>query len=349
MEMARVSEVRVRNELERACAAFRVRRPDRRARGPADGALARSRQRRRARQGAGPTAAGTPAPPAGQRPSLARWSPAPRRQSSRRRPPPRQSLRPPGAPWSSTGATIGRVPHAPPCPTSMHPWRPTTDETGRRGLRFPYGYREDRRARRTSRWGSASMPRSPLSPVRGELPTSAAIEQARDRRASKHALCNGPVHSSCANGLAGSVRLLATDDMDWQACWSQDDRMEATPRQVPSGSLGPTAPGALDVGRSGRRRRPTGQSPPLPRSIQPTGVWWAATAVVLVTLAKVAFGPARRSLGVAVTVWDDAVVGWLAGLHLPGLTGLMETIVASTGSAAAIGVLRWATLVALLV
>jgi tRNA A-37 threonylcarbamoyl transferase component Bud32/membrane-associated phospholipid phosphatase len=136
--------------------------------------------------------------------------------------------------------------------------------------------------------------------------------------------------------------------MDWQAAWSQDGRMEATPRQVPSGSLGPTAPGALDVRRSGRRR-PTGQSPPLPRSIQPTGVWWAAAAVVLVTLAKVAFGPARHSLGVAVTVWDDAVVGWLAGLHLPGLTGLMEAIVASTGSAGVIGVLRWGVLLALLV
>src|SRR6266540_6118151 len=130
--------------------------------------------------------------------------------------------------------------------------------------------------------------------------------------------------------------------------WSQDDRMEATPRQVPSGSLGQTAPGALDVRRSGRRRRPTGQSPPLPRSIQPTGVWWAAAAVVLVTLAKVAFGPARRSLGVAVTVWDDAVVRWLAGLRLPGMTGLMEAIVASTGSVGVVGAVRWATLVALL-
>jgi hypothetical protein len=39
---------------------------------------------------------------------------------------------------------------------------------------------------------------------------------------------------------------------------------------------------------------------------------------------RIAFGPARRSLGVAVTVWDDAVVRWLAGLRLPGLTGLME-------------------------
>jgi tRNA A-37 threonylcarbamoyl transferase component Bud32/membrane-associated phospholipid phosphatase len=136
--------------------------------------------------------------------------------------------------------------------------------------------------------------------------------------------------------------------MDWQVAWSQDDRMEATPRQVPSGSPGPTAPGALDVRRSGRRRRPTGKPPPLPRSIQPTGVWWAAAAVVLVALAKVAFGPARRSLGVAVTVWDDAVVRWLAGLHLPGMTGLMEAIVASTGSAGVIGALRWGTLLALL-
>jgi tRNA A-37 threonylcarbamoyl transferase component Bud32/membrane-associated phospholipid phosphatase len=77
-------------------------------------------------------------------------------------------------------------------------------------------------------------------------------------------------------------------------------------------------------------------------------VWWAAAAVVLVTLIKIAFGPARRSLGTAVTVWDDAVVRWLAGLRLPGLTGLMEAIVASTGSVGTVGALRWATVIALL-
>src|SRR6266498_1220463 len=136
--------------------------------------------------------------------------------------------------------------------------------------------------------------------------------------------------------------------MDSQAARSQDERMESTPRQVLPGSIGPTRSDALHVSRSGRRRRPTGRPPPLPRSIQPTGVWWAAAAVVLVTLAKVAFGPARRSLGVAVTVWDDAVVRWLAGLRLPGLTGLMEAIVASTGSVGMVGALRWGTLLALL-
>ncbi|HXI55489.1 MAG TPA: phosphatase PAP2 family protein [Polyangia bacterium] len=87
----------------------------------------------------------------------------------------------------------------------------------------------------------------------------------------------------------------------------------------------------------------------MPRGIHRTGLWWVAAAVVLVTLAKVVFGPARRGLGVAVTVWDDAVVGWLARLHLPGLTGLMEAIMASTGSAAVVGVVRWGVLVALLV
>ena len=124
--------------------------------------------------------------------------------------------------------------------------------------------------------------------------------------------------------------------------------MDSTPRQVPMGSRGPAHPGTLDLGRSGHRRRPTGAPPPLPRSIKPTGVWWALAAVVLVTLAKVTFGPARRSLGVAVTVWDDAVVRWLAGLRLPGLTGLMEAIVASTGSAGMVGALRWGTLLVLL-
>src|SRR5215207_7131849 len=144
------------------------------------------------------------------------------------------------------------------------------------------------------------------------------------------------------------VVARADDDMDGVVAWLQDGQVESTPRPVLPGDGGPARPGAPEVRRSGRRRRPTGQPPPLPRSIQPTGVWWAAAAVVLITLAKITFGPARRSLGVAVTVWDDAVVRWLAGLRLPGLTGLMEAIVASTGSVGTVEVLRWATVIALL-
>ena len=119
--------------------------------------------------------------------------------------------------------------------------------------------------------------------------------------------------------------------------------MEPTPPPVLPDDAGPAQPDRPEVRRSRRRRRPTGAPPPLPRSIQPTGVWWAAAAVVLIALARITFGPARGSLGVAVTVWDDAVVRWLAGLRLPGLTGLMEAIVASTGSVGTVEVLRWAT------
>src|SRR5215207_9389069 len=145
------------------------------------------------------------------------------------------------------------------------------------------------------------------------------------------------------------VVARADDDMDGVVAWLQDGQVESTPRPVLPGDGGPPRPGQPDVRRSGRRRRPTGQPPPLPRSIQPTGVWWAAAAVVLIALARITFGPARGSLGVAVTVWDDAVVRWLAGLRLPGLTGLMEAIVASTGSVGTVEVLRWATVIALLV
>jgi hypothetical protein len=49
-------------------------------------------------------------------------------------------------------------------------------------------------------------------------------------------------------------------------------------------------------------------------------------------MARITFGWARDSLGRTVTAWDDAVVRWLAGLRVPGLTGLMEAIVASTSS-----------------
>src|SRR5215203_1698809 len=125
--------------------------------------------------------------------------------------------------------------------------------------------------------------------------------------------------------------------------------MDSTPRPALPGDVGPARPGELEVRRSRRRRRPTGQPPPLPRGIKPTGVWWALAALALVILARVVFGFARDSLGVAVTVWDDTVVRWLAGLRFPGVTGLMEAIVASTGSAGMIGALRWATLIALLV
>ena len=68
-----------------------------------------------------------------------------------------------------------------------------------------------------------------------------------------------------------------------------------------------------------RRRRPSGEVPPLPHQLQTTGVGWLVASVVLVGLSIVVFARGLRGPAVAVTVADDAVVGWLAGLDAPGL------------------------------
>jgi tRNA A-37 threonylcarbamoyl transferase component Bud32 len=75
-------------------------------------------------------------------------------------------------------------------------------------------------------------------------------------------------------------------------------------------------PGTL---RSVGRRRPSGEPPPLPHHLQTSGVGWLLAAVVLIALAIVVFGRGMRGPAVAVTVADDAVVRWLAGLDAPGL------------------------------
>jgi membrane-associated phospholipid phosphatase/tRNA A-37 threonylcarbamoyl transferase component Bud32 len=68
-----------------------------------------------------------------------------------------------------------------------------------------------------------------------------------------------------------------------------------------------------------RRRRPTGAAPPLPYRLQTSGIRWLVAAVVLVGLTVAIFARGLWGPAVAVTVVDDAVVQWLAGLVGPGL------------------------------
>jgi tRNA A-37 threonylcarbamoyl transferase component Bud32 len=86
-----------------------------------------------------------------------------------------------------------------------------------------------------------------------------------------------------------------------------------------------TPPGTA---RRARRRRPTGEPPPLPHHIQTSGVRWLIAAVVLVTLTIVVFARGLRGPAMAVTFADDAVVRWLTGLDAPGLVGLWRTLAA---------------------
>ena len=111
---------------------------------------------------------------------------------------------------------------------------------------------------------------------------------------------------------------------------------------APGVQLGPSG-----IRRSPGRRRPSGQPPPLPHHLQTTGVGWLVAAVVLVVLSLLVFGGGLHGLAVDVTVVDDAVVGWLAGVRAPGLLPAMQ-LLAALGSWMAITVLLWGLLLALL-
>ncbi|HEV3496431.1 MAG TPA: phosphatase PAP2 family protein, partial [Actinomycetes bacterium] len=80
------------------------------------------------------------------------------------------------------------------------------------------------------------------------------------------------------------------------------------------------------VGR--RRRRPTGEPPPLPHHLQTSGVGWLVATLVLVALALAVFSRGLRGLAVDVAVVDAAVVRWLGGIDLPGFQGVMRGLAA---------------------
>src|SRR5215208_2827467 len=83
----------------------------------------------------------------------------------------------------------------------------------------------------------------------------------------------------------------------------------------------PLDPSLREAVRSPRRRRPTGAAPPLPYRLQTSGIRWLVVAVLLVGLTLAIFARGLRGSAVAVTVVDDAVVGWLASLVGPALVG----------------------------
>jgi len=99
--------------------------------------------------------------------------------------------------------------------------------------------------------------------------------------------------------------------------------------------------------RSPMRRRPSGEPPPLPHHLHTTGVGWLVASVVLVALSMVVFAGGLRGPAVEVTVLDDAVVGWLAGLDGPGLEGTWEAL-AFLGSWWVLNILGFGLVLALL-
>jgi tRNA A-37 threonylcarbamoyl transferase component Bud32/membrane-associated phospholipid phosphatase len=124
--------------------------------------------------------------------------------------------------------------------------------------------------------------------------------------------------------------------------------MDVPAGQSTSTSAPPLHPTLREAVRSPRRRRPTGAAPPLPYRLQTSGIGWLVAAVVLVGLTLAVFGRGLRGPAVAVTVVDDAVVGWLAGLVGPGLVGPLRGLV-RIGSWWVLGTLYFGLLLVLLV
>ena len=107
-----------------------------------------------------------------------------------------------------------------------------------------------------------------------------------------------------------------------------------------------TPPGSR---RSRRRRRPTGEPPPLPRHLESTGVGWMVAALGLVILTLLVFMAGRYGRGVSFAVADNRVVEALANLRTPRLTSLMLGLNGLLGSLWTVKVLAWATLIVLVV
>jgi tRNA A-37 threonylcarbamoyl transferase component Bud32 len=121
--------------------------------------------------------------------------------------------------------------------------------------------------------------------------------------------------------------------------------MEPTAGRPP---LGVGEPGVASrpqrVSRAGRRRRPSGEAPPLPRTLNRSGrLWLTAAGAVLVLWAGVVVNQptAVRALEI-----DHAVAEWFAGMRTGVLTDVMQAVHA-LGSRWTGRVLFWVTVAAL--
>ena len=97
--------------------------------------------------------------------------------------------------------------------------------------------------------------------------------------------------------------------------------------------------------RSGRRRRPSGEAPPLPRTLDTTGRYWLAATGLVLLLWIIALGNPRAS-NYLLTL-DQGLLGRAARLRTATLTDIMQGLHA-LGSVWTTRVLFWSTMLVLL-
>lgn len=111
-----------------------------------------------------------------------------------------------------------------------------------------------------------------------------------------------------------------------------------------------TAESAVDVTRtvvrSHRRRRPSGEPPPLPHRINTSGKWWLALALAVVLLWVLA--ATTRATALRLDVIDHAMLSRITSWRTPWLTRVMH-VLGAPATAWALQLIWLANLVALLV
>ena len=121
--------------------------------------------------------------------------------------------------------------------------------------------------------------------------------------------------------------------------------MEPTLRPASLADGEPVRTRSTRIARSGRRRRPSGEAPPLPRALITGRYWLAATGlVVLLWLAALA----SRTTNNYILAFDLSLLDWVLPLRTDALTDVMQTAHA-LGSRWTIRVVFWSTVLVLLV
>jgi tRNA A-37 threonylcarbamoyl transferase component Bud32 len=129
---------------------------------------------------------------------------------------------------------------------------------------------------------------------------------------------------------------------------TQEPRTAASPRQSAkdTGESGPAVP-VVDAGegRAGKRRRPSGEAPPLPRRLERTGRYWLGLSVVVLVAWAVIIGV--QGAGIEGTRADLAVLRPFVNARTPGLTAVARAV-EFIGSDIVLRVIRWSALLVLL-
>jgi membrane-associated phospholipid phosphatase/tRNA A-37 threonylcarbamoyl transferase component Bud32 len=120
--------------------------------------------------------------------------------------------------------------------------------------------------------------------------------------------------------------------------------VEPTVRQSPLTDGGPARARSLRISRSGRRRRPSGEAPALPRPLTTGRYWLAATGLVVLLWVPTLANSRTNHL---VLGFDLALLGWVTRLRAEALSTVMQGL-HTFGSPWAIRGLFWATVLVLL-